>query len=101
MFSVASAGATSAKPRISRVRPGDPAWPAKASWQRLNRGVGGRLIEVQWPLRPCRDDPVGLSCDDVFAGLRNPYYIADQPGLAQTAGWLDAWTSRRGRADDR
>jgi FAD/FMN-containing dehydrogenase len=79
---------------LSRVRPGDPAWPAKASWERLKSDVGGRLIEVQWPLRPCRDDPAGLSCDDVFAGLRNPYYVADQVGLTQTTGWLDAWSSQ-------
>jgi FAD/FMN-containing dehydrogenase len=93
-FAAAAANVEASNPRSSRVRPGDPAWPTKAGWERLNSDVGGRLIEVQWPLRPCRDDPAGLSCDDVFAGLRNPYYIADQVGLTQTAGWLDAWFSQ-------
>jgi hypothetical protein len=26
--------------------------------------------------------------------LANPYYIADEVGLTQTAGWLDGWTSQ-------
>ena len=26
--------------------------------------------------------------------LRNPYYIGDQPGLTQTLGWADAWTTK-------
>ncbi|WP_374574774.1 FAD-binding protein [Phenylobacterium sp.] len=25
--------------------------------------------------------------------LRNPYFIGDQPGLTQSSGWVDAWTS--------
>jgi hypothetical protein len=85
---------SAAEPPLSRVRPADPAWPAKANWERLNRDVGGRLIEVRSPLRACSDDPVGLACDDVFAALRNPYSVADEVGLTQTAGWLDAWTSQ-------
>lgn len=85
MFAAASA-ATPTVPPLSRVRPADPAWPSSASWGRLNHDVGGRLIEVKWPLRTCRDDPVGMSCDDAFAELANPYYIADQVGLTQTAG---------------
>jgi hypothetical protein len=28
----------------------------------------------------------------LFDELRNPYYIGDEPGLAQTLGWVDAWT---------
>jgi FAD/FMN-containing dehydrogenase len=90
----ATAEGSVTKPPSSRVRPADTAWPAKANWERLNRDVGGRLIEVHSPLRACSDDPVGLACDDVFAGLRNPYYVADEVGLTQTAGWLDAWTSQ-------
>jgi FAD/FMN-containing dehydrogenase len=91
----AAAGSGAAgEPPLTRFRPGDAGWPAAANWERLKGDVGGRLIEVQWPLRPCRDDPVGFACDDVFAGLRNPYYVADQVGLTQTAGWLNAWTSR-------
>src|ERR1700677_3087551 len=30
----------------SRIRPGDPAWPAQADWDRLSQAVGGRLVKV-------------------------------------------------------
>src|SRR4029434_1147352 len=39
----------------TRVRPSDPGWPSQASWDRLNREVGGRLIRPQSPLSACRD----------------------------------------------
>ena len=63
-------------------------------WEKLNREVGGRLIKVQSPLNVCRDAPDGVACGDLFRELKNPYYIGDQVGLTQTAGWVDAWTSR-------
>ena len=94
MLAAASAASTEAKPPLSRVRPGNPAWPSAAGWDQLNRDVGGRLIEIRWPLHPCREDPVGIACDDTFAELANPYYVADEVGLMQTAGWLDAWISQ-------
>src|SRR5215471_5858480 len=79
---------------VSRVRPGDPAWPSAALWDRLKRDVGGRLIEMRSPFAVCRDDPVGLPCDELFGELKNPYYIGDDPALTQTAGWVDAWTAQ-------
>ena len=92
---LASAQAQQAAPRpASRVRPGDPGWPSSASWERLNRDVGGRLIEVRSPFGVCRGDPVGLACDDLFTGLKNPYYIGDDVALTQTIGWVDAWTAQ-------
>lgn len=81
---------------VSRVRPGDPAWPTEESWDRLRQQTGGRLIKVQSPLTACRDAPVGQACRDVFRELKNPYYIGDEPGLTQTLGWADAWTSQPG-----
>jgi hypothetical protein len=68
---------TAAEPALSRIRPGDPAWPSKASWDQLNRDVGDRLIEVRWPLRTRQDDPVGMDCSDLFAELKNRYYVGD------------------------
>jgi hypothetical protein len=59
-FAAAAGNVAASNPHLSRVRPRDPAWPAKADWEHLKSEVGGRLIEVQWPLRPCRDDPAGL-----------------------------------------
>jgi FAD/FMN-containing dehydrogenase len=76
-----------------RVRPGDPAWPSAASWGRLNRDVGGRLLTVQSPLATCRAAPGSATCAEVVRRLKNPYYLGDQPGLTQTSGWVDGWTS--------
>ena len=77
-----------------RARPSDPEWPGAASWERLNRQVGGRLIAVRSPLAECASVPHGAACADLFERLRNPYYIGDEVGLTQTLGWVDAWTSR-------
>jgi FAD/FMN-containing dehydrogenase len=90
---VAWAQAAPAGP-VSRVRPGQPGWPSEASWDGLNRDVGGRLIKVQSSLGVCRDSPNGAACRDVFKGLKNPYFIGDDPSLTQTTGWVDAWTTQ-------
>jgi hypothetical protein len=92
-LSETSAKRTAPSPAPRRVRPGDPAWPSAASWDRLNREVGGRLIKVQSPLAACQNAPTSAACSEVFRKLKNPYYIGDQPGLTQTSGWVDAWTS--------
>ena len=88
-----SAGAQAA-PGLSRVRPGQPGWPSAASWDGLNRDVGGRLIKLQSPLGVCQDQPSGAACREVFKELKNPYFIGDDPSLTQTTGWVDAWTSQ-------
>jgi FAD/FMN-containing dehydrogenase len=44
----------------------------------LNRAVDGHLIRPQIPTL-------------TQEALRNPYFIGDQPGMAQTSGWVDAW----------
>jgi FAD/FMN-containing dehydrogenase len=79
-----------------RVRPSDPSWPDPGMWERLNREVGGRLIKAGSPLSVCRDAPDGAPCGDLFRELKNPYYIGDQVGLTQTAGWVDAWIFQPG-----
>ena len=86
-------GQTAVRSR-SRVRPGDPAWPSQASWDRLSREVGGRLIEVRSPLATCVEAPSSPACARIFKELRNPYYLGDEVGLTQSLGWVDAWTSR-------
>ena len=64
-----------------RVHPGDPGWPSAASWDRLNREVGGRLIKIQSPLAACRTAPGNSAeCEEFFRKLKNPYYIGDRPG---------------------
>lgn len=79
---------------MSRVRPGDSAWPSEASWDRLSREVGGRLAKVQSPLAACLEAPSSPSCAHVFKELKNPYFLGDEVGLTQSLGWVDAWTSR-------
>ncbi|MEO6051688.1 MAG: FAD-dependent oxidoreductase [Pyrinomonadaceae bacterium] len=59
----------------------------------MSKEVDGRLIKVESPLTACWDTPNGALCGEFFNELKNPYYIGDQPGLTQTAGWVDAWTS--------
>ena len=46
-------GASAAVQPQARVRLGDPAWPSEASWDQLDRDVGGRLIKVRSPLADC------------------------------------------------
>ncbi len=79
---------------FSRVRPGDAGWPSDESWNRLSRLVEGRLIKVKSPLSICREAPDSESCREFLKALRNPYYIGDHPGLTQTSGWVDGWTSQ-------
>jgi FAD/FMN-containing dehydrogenase len=77
----------------SRVRPGDPAWPSEADWNRLSRDVGGRLVKVRSPLAACTAVPASPACAQVFKDLKNPYYLGDEIGLTQSLGWVGAWTS--------
>ncbi len=83
-----------AKSAFRRVRPGDPSWPSVASWEKLKQQVGGNLSPVQFPLAVCQGASDTATCQDVIKNLDNPYYIGDQPGLTQTLGWANAWTTK-------
>lgn len=83
-----------ADPRRMRIRPGDQDWPALSDWERLRAEVKGRLIDVTSPLTPCIGSADRARSAEVFAGLRNPYYLGDEAGLTQALGWVDAWTSQ-------
>lgn len=76
-----------------RVRPTDKDWPSKQAWKRLNDTVSGNLIPVEFPLAGCKSAD-SAECKRTFADLKNPYYIGDQPGITQTLGWVDAWTTK-------
>jgi FAD/FMN-containing dehydrogenase len=86
-------GASIAAPLQVRVRLGDPAWPSEASWDQLDRDVGGRLVKVRSPLADCVGGTPDASCDNLFKELKNPYYLGDEVGLTQSLGWIGAWTS--------
>ena len=77
---------------LRRIRPSDPAWPKTADWAALNRRVGGRLSEPHALFAACEAQPHGAECDKVKAGIRNPFYIGEQPGGTEVSGWLEAWT---------
>ena len=79
---------------LSRVRPGDPAWPSAATWDKLNQDVGGQLLKLDSPFANCKVAPISMACKEELARLKNPYYVGDQPALTQTSGWVDAWTSQ-------
>jgi FAD/FMN-containing dehydrogenase len=86
-------GASAADRRQARVRLGDPSWPSEASWDQLDRDVGGRLIKVRSPLADCVGGTPDANCEQVFKELKNPYYLGDEVGLTQSLGWIGAWTS--------
>src|ERR1700722_4219423 len=73
-----------------RVRPADRAWPRPEDWRALGPGVGGRVGPGGAPRVKCLAPPASADCAQLFAELKNPYYIGDEPGLAQTLGWVDA-----------
>ena len=62
-------------------------------WDELRKRVGSRLIPVDSPLVAAARSG-GTGADALFAALKNPYYLGDDPALTQTLGWIDAWTSR-------
>lgn len=92
-LALVSASQAQTSVRMRRVRPGDAAWPSAAAWATLSRAVGGQLTKVQWPPAVCMSGSDTTACADVFKELKNPYYINPSPGLTQTCGWADAWTS--------
>src|ERR1700734_1157067 len=69
---------------FSRVRPGHPGWPVSADWAKLGAAVGGRLAPVTTP---------DLTGADSKRLLRNPFYLAAQPGHSEWSGCLDAGRS--------
>ncbi len=79
--------------RRHRVRPYEPGWPTAAEWQELSKAVGGRLQPVSSPLAQCAREADGKLCADALKNLQNPFFIQDQAGGTESAGWVDAWTS--------
>src|ERR1700728_3315598 len=86
-------GASAATQPQARVRLGDPEWPSEASWNQLDRDVGGRLIKVRSPLADFVGGSPDAACEQLFKELKNPYYLGDEVGLTQSLGWVGAWTS--------
>lgn len=68
------------------------AGPSAHDWSQLRQKLDSRLISVESPLVLAQQGRTNV--EEVFRGLKNPYWIGDEPGLTQTLGWIDAWTSR-------
>ncbi len=90
-FSVPAHGA-SPPPSHSRVRPSDPGWPDKASWEKLKQTVNGRLIKIEPPMAGYATADIAAR-EKIIKDLQNPFYVGDQPGATQSTGWVDAWMS--------
>jgi FAD/FMN-containing dehydrogenase len=84
----------SASASFRRRRPSDAGWPSQSAWKQLNDAVGGNLIPVDFPLSLLKSDPDGAAARQLVENLKNPYYIGDQPGLTQTLGWVDGWSTK-------
>ena len=85
---------TAASTNIRRVRLSDAAWPSKAAWKRLNDEVRGELIPVNFPLNILKTAADSAAAERLKKEIRNPYFIADEPGLTETLGWVDAWATK-------
>ena len=73
--------------------PGPPAWAAGPAFANLQQALGSRLVRVESPLEACAQSG-GAGATALFARLKNPYYLGDEPSLTQTLGWTGAWVSR-------
>ena len=85
---------TAASTNIRRVRLSDAAWPSNAVWKRLNDEVRGKLIPVNFPLNILKTAADSAAAERLKKEIRNPYFIADEPGLTETLGWVDAWATK-------
>src|SRR4030095_5110670 len=81
-------GATPLQPRLAFAQ----SQPAP-DWNLLRRQVGNRLLDVRSPLAEAARNG-GAGADKLFAAIKNPYYLSDEPSLTQSLGWMDAWTSQ-------
>ena len=79
-------GGGSERPPLTRVRPGQPGWPSPAMWAKFSDDVQGRLIELHSPLDSCRSAAPNPECDKLFAQLKDPYFVGNQPALTQELG---------------
>jgi FAD/FMN-containing dehydrogenase len=86
-------GGAAAAPVAERCRPGQPCWPTESEWQQLRAQLGGKLEEVHAPLEACRVGTAGEACATALRSVRNPFYLQDQAGGTESAGWFGAWSA--------
>lgn len=71
-------------------------WTDGPAFRALQRQLGPRLIPIDSPVEACARAG-GAGSQALFARLKNPYYLGDEPALTQTLGWIGAWVSRASR----
>ncbi|HTV03112.1 MAG TPA: FAD-binding oxidoreductase, partial [Luteitalea sp.] len=71
-------------------------WTRSTAFKALQQQLGSRLVAVQSPLEACARAG-GAGATELFAKLKNPYYLGDEPALTQSLGWHGAWTSQASR----
>src|SRR5260370_23598092 len=76
-----------------RCWPSPPCWPTAEEWQKLRTSLRGKLEQPTSPWQACTADATGAACAATLRDLKNPYYLQDQSGGTESAGWLDAWTA--------
>ena len=79
---------------LRRCRPSDPAWPPASAWKQLGETVDGNLIPVDFPIADLKNDPNGAAAKALVANINNPYYVSEQPGLTESFGWVDGWSTK-------
>ncbi len=72
------------------------AWTTTTAFKTLRAQLGSRVVDIDSPLDACARAG-GAGADALFARLKNPYYLGDEPALTQTLGWHGAWVSRASR----
>lgn len=75
-------------------RPGQPCWPTEQDWQALAAQLHGVLVRPESPLAACHGAPASATspaCAATLRAIRNPFFLEDQPGGTESAGWLGAW----------
>ena len=45
-------------------------------------------------MNACVSSSQSVDCKTLFANLKDPYYIGDNPGITQTLGWVDGWATK-------
>ena len=76
----------------SWCRPGQACWPTERDWQALRSSLHGSLEVPASPFAPCQADAASDACAAALRSAKNPFYLEDQPGGTESAGWLDAWS---------
>lgn len=79
---------------LRRIRPSDAGWPKPDDWAALKARVDGNLISLPFPLDVLKSAPGSAAARQLVHEIGNPYFVADHPGLTETLGWVDAWTTQ-------